>query len=148
MELEAVEQKTLSYLKQVQNPLVPVSRLLRHLHQDEAFASVTERELLEFLRDHELFTVIETAGIGLDLVAADDLAEAGVSMEPRVILCTRVPTREQLGEQIGAEFDTMVQALNAALTEARDEGHAERVPAIMRLLDRASVLRARLEELL
>jgi hypothetical protein len=148
MEIEAVEQKTLSYLKQVTNPLVPISRLLRHLHQDEALAALNEKELLEFLRDHELFNIIETAGIGMDLVAPDDLAEAGVSMEPRVILCTRVPTREQLSEQISAEFDNMVQALNAALTEAKDEAHADRVRAIMKLLDRAGTLRDHLKELL
>jgi len=148
MEIEAVEQKTLSYLKQVTNPLVPISRLLRHLRQDEALAALDERELLEFLRDHELFNVIETAGIGMELMAVDDLAAAGISMEPRVVLCTRVPTREQLGEQITSEFDSMVEALSAALTEARDEGHADRVRAIMKLLDRANALRGRLKELL
>ena len=148
VEIEAVEQMTLSYLKQVTNPLVPISRLLRHLHQDESLAGLTDRELLEFLRGHELFNIVETAGIGMELVAVDDLAEAGISMEPRVILCTRVPTREQLGEQISAEFDNMVQALDTALTEARDEGHADRVRAIMRLLDRAGTLRDHLKELL
>ena len=50
MNLEAIEQEVLSYLKQVTNPLVRVDLLLERLRQKKEFSLLTEGDLLDFLR--------------------------------------------------------------------------------------------------
>ena len=55
MNLEAIEQRVLRFLKQAKNPLVPFDQLLEYLQREEDLGAFTESELLDFLRDHELF---------------------------------------------------------------------------------------------
>jgi hypothetical protein len=147
MNLEHVEQKSLSYLKQVTNPLVPMEQLLAHLQRDEECASLTSEELLAFLERHELFKVVEPIGIASNLHAAKELEEAGVTFGPRVILCTRVPTAAQLAEQIREEMERLTNALQKAIAEAKRTGDADKARALIKVLSRAQNLQERLDDM-
>ena len=50
MNLEAIEQRVLRFLKQAKNPLVPFDQLLEYLQREEDLGAFTESELLDFLR--------------------------------------------------------------------------------------------------
>lgn len=146
MNLEAIEQRCLAYLKQVSNPLVPLDTLMRYLERDAQCGVSSRQELLGFLREHELFRVIEP---GLDpgtAVGADDASALGLPGGPYVILSTRVPTRHQMAEMVFAQFETMVQALDAARSEAQRLGDAARVTKVNALLKRAEGIREHLHE--
>ncbi len=143
MILELAEQKALEYLKQVSNPLVPVDRLLRYLHQSEALRELTESDLLMFLRKHELFRVMDLLG---DVAMQEAFAEEGISISPRVMLETRLPTKKELVEQLLLQLDTMVEALNHAMVLARDDNNPDRVHRLMGVLTRAQELRRKIEE--
>lgn len=70
MILEDIEQKCLSYLKQVTRALVPFKRLspCAYLRRQDELGPFDEQDLLDFLRKHELFQVIEspTGALGND----------------------------------------------------------------------------------
>ncbi|MCP4645651.1 MAG: hypothetical protein GY851_34720 [bacterium] len=144
MNLEAAEQRCLSYLKQVSNPMVPVDRLLRHIREDEACGDIGEDELLEFLNQHELFKVVESASLPL---GGEDLAEAGIDLGPRVMLETRVPSPAQLAEQMSEQTTQMVEALTTALNESKRIGDPERTRQLIKILSRAKELQQRLSDL-
>ena len=147
MNLEAIEQKCLAYLKQVSRPLVPVDQLLRYLWRDEAFANVSERELLEFLRNHELFTVLDPIGLAAGPEGARALDEAGISVGPSVILEARIPAKGDLAAQMDAQLETLIASLETALGEAQEVSSAQRRKMLEALLSRASSLRERLKSL-
>ena len=146
MNLEAVEQKCLAYLMQVSRPIVSVEQLLRYLHRDAEFADVSERELLAFLRNHELFTVLEPTGLAADPEGAKALADAGVTVGSSVILETRVPTKRQLAEQMNEQLDTLLASLETAAEEAVELGDDRRHELLATLRERAIVLKERLRE--
>jgi hypothetical protein len=131
MNLETVEQRTLSYLMQVSNPLVRVDTLLAHLRDAADLHALDQGVLLDFLRKHELFRVLE---------AADPEAGPG----PFVILETRVPTARQLGEMMVGQVDRMIGALSAALDQALDAGDAMKAGEVQAVLFRAHELRRKL----
>ena len=144
MDLEAVEQACLSYLKQVSNPLVPISRLMRHLSENEQTGAVPEAQLIEFLRDHELFEVFDPLGVTGGANRAAALTGAGFDLEARVVLTTRVPSAGELAEQLKGQIDLLMQALTAAAAEAQKSGDPDRSRQVIRLLDRAKEIRERL----
>jgi hypothetical protein len=146
MDLEAVEQRALAYLKQTANPIVPVDRLLRHLAEDDQCADVREDQLLEFLRRHELFVVMDGPSLPLDDADATELAEAGIVPGARVMLATRVPSPAQLAALIEAELTTLTEALSNALAEAKRKGRPERARELIRILSKADKIRDKLAE--
>jgi len=143
MNLEAIEQRTLRFLKQAKNPLVPFDQLLEYLLRDEDLGAFTEPELLVFLREHELFEVVEPVQFDAQELQEADLTQAGLQLMPHVILTTRVPTKRQMAEQMNRQLDALVQALNAAMVAAKASGHPDRAQALIRLVDRARELHKR-----
>ena len=147
MNLEAIEQKCLHYLMQVSRPLVPVDQLLRHLQREPEFETLSEHELLAFLREHELFVVLDPIGMAGDPDGRAALAEAGVSTSPSVILETRIPAQRELSEQMIAQLEMLMESLDTARKEAFQTRDAKRISFIDTLLDRASGLLDRLKSL-
>ena len=96
MNLEAIEQRVLRFLKQAKNPLVPFDQLLEYLQREEDLGAFTESELLDFLRDHELFEVVDPIQFDARDLQEADLNGAGLRLVPHVILTTRVPTERQM----------------------------------------------------
>ncbi len=147
MNLEAVEQEVLGYLKQVTNPLVRVDLLLERLHRKEEFSLLTEDDLLDFLRHHELFRVIDWAIPENGEETARRLSEAGFIQGPSVILDTRVPTPEQTAEMMAQQLASLDEALKTAIAQARDQGDEESIPKLRTALERSSSIRERLSSL-
>jgi len=147
MNLEAVEQTCLAYLKQTERPMVPVSRLMRRLQQDEDCAGISESDLLGFLRRHELFKVIDTNGLplGIDDMAA--LAEAGIETGPQVMLVTRIPSPAQLAEQMAVQLQALTEALSRALAEAKETGRSDEARELIKMLSRAEEIQKELKDL-
>ena len=146
MNLEAVEQKCSSYLKQVENPLVPISTLLRHLDQDEACRGVRERELIDFLRKHELFRVIDAPEAHEVSGPAGEPASQGIDAAPRVILVTRIPTQPEMKAVISAELKKMTSALARAQAEAAESGDGEAYKRITEILERTDEIEKRIAD--
>lgn len=147
LNLEAIEQKCLSYLKQVKNPLVPISTLLRHLDQDEACRGVREQELIDFLRKHESFRVIDAPEAHETSEPAGEPASRGIDTAARVILVTRIPTQPEMKAVISAQIKTMTSALARAQAEAAESGDAEGFQKITEILERADALGKKLGEI-
>lgn len=140
MNLEAVEQKTLSFLRQTTNPLVPIQTLLAHLNQDPETAGMSETELKAFLKWHELFRVLEPGNVP----APRELTHMLLGEGPFVILDTRVPTSEQVLQLMTTQMDVMIESLIKALDQARVQGDPERGREVLKLLSRAQKLRMKL----
>ena len=143
MNLEAIEQRTLRYLKQAVNPLVPFGTLRDHLSRETDLGSFTDAELLGFLRNHELFEVVEPVQFDAQDLEEADLSHAGLQMIQHVILTTRVPTRRQMAEQMARQLDVLVQTLSEAMSAAKQSGQPAKTQALIRLLDRAQELQTR-----
>ena len=146
MNLEAIEQRCLAYLKDVQRPLVPVSKLLAHIQEDEECGLVDERELLGFLRLHELFTVVDPLGLAGDAKSARDAEEAGMMTEPAVILSTRLPSQAELAASLEQQMGTMMNALEATMQQARTEDNPKLAMQVQGMLKRARDLQQRLSD--
>ncbi len=144
MNLEAVEQTCLSYLKQTERPLVPLDNLLTHLHRNPECADVGKGELLAFLRRHELFEVVEPVGLAADPEGEKAMAEAGLPVGPQVVLCTRVPSSREFAQMMHDQMMALIEALSRAVDEAQAEGQIEQVQKAGKLLDRAKMLRDRM----
>lgn len=139
MNLEAAEQRVLSYLKQVSNPLVRFSTLLNYVREEEELADIGEDEFVGFLREHELFRVLEPTSFSQGLGNALD--DVGLIHERAVILDTRVPTPAQVTELMEAQLDALGEALGTALIEAREQGDEVKQERIKRLLGRTAKLK-------
>lgn len=137
MNLESVEQRCLAFLGETPNPLVPVARLLDELRQDEDCAGVTEAELLGFLRKHELFTVVDPLSLPSDPAELAELEAAGMMTKPRVMLTSRTPTKAELIEALQRNMGTMMNALDAAMNQARGERNPEMAMGVQAVLKRA-----------
>jgi len=146
MNLEEIEQKTLSYLKQVSNPLVPLDRLARYLKQNGVLGDMTEAELLTFLHRHELFRVMEPPGLGDDPGMNSAMASLGLNTKPYVILDTRIPTKADVVVGLDEQLLRMAEALIAAAAEAKEKGEDARREKIERMLDRIKAARKHLKE--
>ena len=148
MNLEVVEQKCVDYLQQVSNPLAPFTALLQHVRENEECASISEKDLLDFLRDHERFKLIEPTGVQTDPDTASELAEAGVPTGPRVILDSRIPTRPELSAMMNQQMARMVDALSKAFEQARETETPETCDKLLDALARAQKLQKNVEKLL
>jgi len=147
MSLEDIEQKTLSYLKQVSNPLVPISRLTRHLDDQGALGSIERPDLLRFLRNHELFRVMEPPGLAEDPAMRETIESVGFNAEPYVVLDTRVPSQKDVAENLNEQLLQMADALIAAVKEAREKDQMDRARQIEHVLNRLTAIRKRLQDL-
>ena len=146
MELEQIEQASLEFLKHSERPLVPLETLWRHVSRGEGGEEISQDRLLGFLRQHELFQVIDPTGPVAGGANMAMLAEMGFPVGPQVILCTRVPTSETLIDQMGMELGKMIDALARARSEAQNQGNEARAQLIGQLLSHAEALHDRLEE--
>lgn len=144
MNLEAIEQRCLKYLMGVADPLVPFETLLRHVQEDEVCGDVSRSELLEFVRRHELFRVLDPAGVASDPEGAARLQAAGLPTGPFVVLDTRTPAPADLAGMLESQMTALIKALTTAAKEAHDAGETERMDQITRLLFTARKLRERL----
>lgn len=143
MNLELLEEKSVKYLQQVTTPLTRVESLLRHLHQLDEFSGLTERELIEFLEDHELFHVIRPLPFG-DPGIAHTLSEAGFTTGTCVILGTRMPPRDALARLMLEQLHSLKEALLTAFREARTEGDDAEADRIKDALNRADTLQKKI----
>jgi len=148
MDLELVEEKCVSYLDQVTNPIAPVATLLQHVRQEEGCESLTQQHLLEFLRGNQAFIVVEREGEDEDAEEADALREVGYVPGPRVLLKRRTPTKEELAGLIEQQLDRMNAALHQGLKGATREGDAQSVAKIREILNRADELRDHIDDIL
>lgn len=126
---------------QVSNPLAPVENLVRHLRTRAPCPEFTEEQLLEFLRNHELFRVIEPPESDQDSNVTRQLTELGVPSGPRVVLATRFPTSAQIAGMIQEQLDAMTDALAKAMAEAKEKGDTETEDRVLDALVRAEKLK-------
>ena len=140
MNLERIEQKCLSYLTQVANPLVPISTLMAHINEDEECRGISERDLTDFLRTHELFRVFDPSFPETVPDAAAEWSSGGIAAGPRVILVTRIPTPSEMLAVISDQFEKMNEALVRAQAEAAENGDTEAYERISEILRRAEAL--------
>ena len=59
MSLEKIEERCLAYLRQASNPMVPVQTLLEYCQRDPDCGKLDFKELVDFLRPHELVHVVQ-----------------------------------------------------------------------------------------
>lgn len=147
LNLETIEEKCLSYLRQAPNPLVPVDTLLEFCRRDPECGKLERQELLDFLRPHELIKVVEGPGEGEE-IDQDTFGGAGINMGPRAILHSRVPTKEQMADIIAAQMKNMTEMLVEALElarKAKDEAHIQELEAA---LQKSEDLRQKMNKLL
>ncbi len=144
LNLEAIEQKCLKYLMEVSNPLVPISTLMCHINDDDECRGITEEELTDFLRRHELFRVMDPALNELDQEAAS--LPDGMDVGLRVILVTRIPTPAEMANMISAQIKKMTEALASAKSEAANAGDAAKLRELDEVMRRAEFIAKRLEE--
>jgi hypothetical protein len=146
MNLELVEQLCFLILTESENPLVPIDVLLAHLREEPACEAITNQELLQFLRDHTMFKVVEPLAIPATAAMADQFTEAGVSTTPRVILASRVPTPPALLAQMYEELTVLANALNSALADSERRGAPKEVEQAQSLLLRVEAFREKLRQ--
>ncbi len=145
MNLEAIEQRTLKFLLESRNPLVPLESLMRHLSHHEDCAGASRADVLSFLRKHELFRVMEPPGLAEGGEAAKALAAAGLPVGPQVVLDTRIPDPFELARLMSIQMKTLTDAITSAMNAAREKGQADRVRALMMLHEKAGQIAAQLE---
>lgn len=143
MNLELLEDKTVKYLQQVTTPLTRVESLLRHLHQTEDFAGLTERELIGFLEDHDSFHIIRPLPFS-DPGIAHTLSKAGFTTGTCVILGNRMPPRDALARLMLEQLHSLKGALLTAFREARTEGDDAEADRIKDALNRADTLQKKI----
>ncbi|HPC15013.1 MAG TPA: hypothetical protein P5318_03295 [Candidatus Hydrogenedentes bacterium] len=137
MQIETVEQRCLTYLQQVSNPIVPLSRLLAYLRQFPDCRDVDEGDLTDFLAKHELFRVFNPLPVDPHQARA-----LGISTDRRVILTTRVPTRAEARASMNEMLDSLGRALGTALREANERDDDELRRKAEHLMRRIEKIRA------
>jgi poly-D-alanine transfer protein DltD len=143
MNLEAIEQRTLNFLKQSVSPLVPFDKLAEYLRRSEDLGPFTDAELMDFLRNHELFEVVEPLQLEAQGIPEASLEETGFQLSPYVILTTRVPTERQMAEHMMQQLRSLAQVLNAAMIAAKEQGQSEKAQILIKLQARAQELQER-----
>lgn len=144
MQLEAVEREVLKHLKEVTNPLVPLSTLFAHLESNGTLADMDRSKLEPFLRDHELFRVMDPPGLAADPEARAAFAELGLPVEPYVLLDTRVPGPRDVTAALILQMDGMATALTTAAKEASEKQKEQRLQKIEAMLKRVQAVREKL----
>lgn len=149
MNLEKVEERGLSYLRQSPNPLVAIPALLEHIKRDKQCVNLEDDVLRDFLRDHEQVTLIDMPQIpGLESDA--DLSAAGLPSSTRAILNERVPSPRELGQLMDQQMDAMITALKKAIEHAANQAELspERKQELEDALERTEALQRKMRELL
>jgi len=132
MILEIVEQRCRNYLQQIENPLAPIHAVLNYVQQEESCADTTEQELIEFLRKHELFRVIESEPFNM----------------ASVILTTRIPSQSEMRALMAEQWSGMLDALNKALREAQARGDDATRARVTEMIERAHAIENMMKGLL
>jgi hypothetical protein len=145
--LEEIEQRCFKYLMETSTPLVPVETLWRFLLRKGEYPGLTEQVFIEFLRHHELFRVIEPLPLPDDPEAEKQLSEAGFRPQPRVVLCTRLPSAHDLKQGMLEELAKMLEALGNALQEAIGIKDKEKVRDLRTIIRRAEAMAERIDAL-
>ncbi|NUM56050.1 MAG: hypothetical protein HUU46_20615 [Candidatus Hydrogenedentes bacterium] len=147
MNLEAIEQRCLAYLRDAPKPLAPIAHLLNVVREDEECGGITESELLGFLRKHELFTVIDPHGSGaLGEDELEELAAAGLMTGPVVMLTARIPSKAEVVQAMQQNMGTMLNALEAAMNQARGENNPKLAMEVQAILKRARDLQQKMDD--
>ena len=144
MALESIEREALRHLKEVSNPLVPLSTLVAHLQSDGTLGDISATELERFLRKHELFRVLDPPGFAADPESRDELGQLGLTTEPFVILDTRMPGPNDITAALVQQVDGMASALVTAAREARDKNDDDRLAKIETMLKRVETVRKKI----
>ena len=146
MNLELVEALCLKYLQQVENPLAPLDKLLQYCRRDDQCKQLQEKELIDFLRGHELFEVIEgpseDAPVDMNLFSS-----AGIELGCRVILKTRIPAPNELFSMLNQQVNIMKSTLAEAIEEARKTGDENSIKQLETAIERAATLESKINRL-
>ena len=148
MSLEAIEEKCIAYLQEVSNPLVPVDRLTSYLGREKVLEGMSESELLEFVKEHDQFSVIAPAGVIDNPAVALMMSAMDLNTKPYVILKSRVPSDADIAASLDDQLQKMTDALVTAAQEARDSNQEDRVQKIETMLHRITTARGNLKEAL
>lgn len=132
MILEIVEQRCLNYLKQIKEPLAEIHAVLHYVREDAQCADATEHEVVEFLRKHELFRVINSEPPGT----------------VRVILVTRIPAKGEMQALLNEQWSNMADALDKALRDAEARGDDATRARVAEMIERARAIQGKMKDLL
>jgi len=146
MNLEAIEQRCLAFLGDLPNPLARIERVVEELRRYDDCADITEAELLAFLRKDPLFTVVDPLTLPSDPAELAELEEAGMMTGPRVMLTSRTPSKAELIGALQRNMGTMMNALEAAMEQARGGGDPDRAMDVQAVLKRARDLRRKFDD--
>ena len=141
MGLEKIEEVCLSFLRNTTNPMVSVEVLCNACEKENL--AISGEELVGFLRHHAEVIVVD----GIDdteLVSKDDFSGAGIDMGPRVILKSRIPTRQEMTEIMQQQLDHMRLHLQDALKQAQAHRDSEAVEEIEAALEKNRRLEERI----
>lgn len=140
MSLEALEEICLAYLRQSENPLVPLPHLYAHcIETTQGTCAVTPEELLSFLRKHNDVLVLENPA-GQLAINEDQFLESGILMGTRAILKTRMPSETELKSVFKLQLLEMLQQLERALTHATEQGNSDRAAEIQNKINQSHTL--------
>ncbi|HEX71953.1 MAG TPA: hypothetical protein ENN65_01380, partial [Candidatus Hydrogenedentes bacterium] len=117
MQLEQLEDRCLKYLGATANPMVPINALLEHCRRDAAFAELSEKQLLDFLRPHPLVQVVDAPDMPGEF-QPDLLSVAGIDAGPRIILKTRIPGAHEMMQIMDQHLQNLIEVLTVALAKA------------------------------
>jgi hypothetical protein len=138
MNLEAIEQRALAYLEQIDNPLVRLDVLYAHLADHDLTDGFSVQQLKDFLTRHDQVRVIESPALELEDAAA---------AEPRgayAVAKDRVPSQTQLTAMMREQLDVLMDALATAREEALQFDQPDKLRLIEEARERAQALRAKL----
>ncbi len=144
MQLEQLEDRCLKYLGATANPIVPLGALLDHCRRDAAFADLSEKQLLDFLRPHPLVQVVDAPDMPGEF-QADMLSAAGIETGPRIILKMRIPGAHEMMQTMDQHLQNLIEVLTVALAKAGKGMEERRIAELRAALDRAQSLRERLK---
>ena len=147
MNLEKIEEKCLHYLGQASNPLVPLELLIEFCKRDPECGELDRKELLEFLRPHEMIEVMEGPSVE-DIIGQGDFQAAGINMGQRAILKTRVPAKEEMTEMLFEQLKDMTDVLIEELDKAKKENNEARVTQLELALKKGEALGLKMNKLL
>jgi len=147
MNLEKIEERCLSYLRQASNPLVPARTLLEFCQRDPECGKLEFKGLVDFLRPHELIQVVDGPNDD-ESVDVETFEAAGIIMGPRVILKSRIPTRDQMTDMLSSQVQNMTSVLVEALELAKQKGDAAHIAELEAALEKSEVIRQKMNSLL
>jgi len=147
MNLERVEERCLSHLRQARNPLVSVTDLVAHIRRDEQCVNLEARILVDFLKDHEQVSLVT---LPTELaITGDGAGAASGGAEVHVILKERVPTQQELAQLMDQQMESLLKALREALEAlGKDEGDDVRREQVQEAISRTEALQLKMRSLL